>query len=106
MKYFELIKNLNSMREFVEKGYELPFTLRRAIRLNDEVMVKEYIIFDEERNRIKASELSEDEINNKLVELANTEVDVKIEKCNYDVMQQVTIPITDENMIMFMLEIK
>lgn len=106
MKILELIENLNSMREFVEKGYELPFSLRRAIRLNDEVMVKEYIIFDEERNRIKASELSEDEINNKLVELANTEVDVKIEKCNYDVMQQVTIPITDENMIMFMLEIK
>lgn len=104
MKILELIKNLNTMREFVDKGYELPFSLRRAIRLNDEVMVKEYIIFDEERNRIKQSGISEDEINDKLVELANTEVDVKIEKVSYDIMETVTIPIQDENMIMFMLE--
>lgn len=104
MKILNLIDNLNNMREFVNKGYELPFSLRRAIRLNDEVMVKEYIIFDEERNRIKQSELNKDEINDKLVELANTEVDVKIEKVSYDIMETVTIPIQDENMIMFMLE--
>lgn len=104
MKIKEIMANLQLMREFVAKGYELPFLLRRAIRLNDEKMMKEYLIFDSERERIKSSQVDEQEINQRLVELIETEIDIEIKKCPYDIMEQVTIPIQDENMIMFMLE--
>lgn len=106
MKIKEIIANLQLMRKFVEKGYELPFLLRRAIRINDEIMMKEYLIFDAEREVIKSSGSNEEEINQKLTELINTEIDIKLEKCPYDIMSQVTIPIIDENMLLFMLEMQ
>lgn len=104
MKIKEIITSLNLMREFVDKGYELPFKLRRAIRINDEKMLKEYLIFDEERNKINEKDISKEEKEREIFDLLETEIDIELEKVSYDIMETVTIPMSDENMIMFMLE--
>ena len=104
MKIKEIISAINLMREFVDKGYELPFKLRRAIRLNDEILMKEYLGFIKERDSLKEKGLNEEDFSKQINEILDTEVDIKIEKVSYDIMETVTIPIQDENMIMFMLE--
>ena len=48
--------------------------------------------------------VSKEEKEREIFDLLETEIDIELEKVSYDIMETVTIPMSDENMIMFMLE--
>lgn len=104
MKMFQLIKNVNSVREFVAKNYELPFSLRRAIKKNEKAMIEEYVIFDEERNRIRTSDIDDEEKKQKEVKMLNEELDIEIIKLPIEILADINMTLADEELISFMLE--
>lgn len=98
MKIFQIIKCANDLGEFVNKNYELPFLLRRAIKKNYKVLYEEYSIFDEERKKLLA-----DGEKDKITELLNTEIDIELVKVDVNVLADVKMPYKDELLIEFML---
>lgn len=108
MKIVELISNLNNLSKFINKDYELPFLLRRAIKKNYAVMLEEYKIFEETRKPlIDGYDNKSDEekaiIDEKCRELLNTEIDIELVKVDVNVLADVKMPYKDELLIEFML---
>lgn len=102
MKIYEIINAINNLNKFVEKKYEIPFALRRAIKKNYNVLLEEYKIYDEQRKEIIAKE-DETVVNEELKTLLNTDIDVEVVKVNVDVLADIKMPYTDELLIEFML---
>lgn len=108
MKIVELISNLNNLSKFINKEYELPFLLRRAIKKNYSVMLEEYKIFEESKKPlIDGYEYKSAEekaiVDEKCRELLMTEVDIEIIKVNINEMADLKMSYKDELLIEFML---
>ena len=102
MKIYEIINAINNLNEFIKKKYEIPFTLRRAIKKNHNTLFEEYKIYDEQRKEIVEKE-DETVVNEELKTLLNTDIDVEVVKVNVDVLANIDMPYTDELLIEFML---
>lgn len=108
MKIIEIINNLNNLGKFVEKNYELPFILRRAIKKNHKALMEEYNIYDEQRKELLAdidNKTAEEkaEIDKKFREFLNTEIDLEIIKVDINVLADIKMPYKDELLIAFMM---
>lgn len=108
MKVFEIINAINNLGKFVEKNYELPFSLRRAIKKNHKTLMEEYNIYDEQRKELLAdidSKTDEEkgEIDKKFKELLNTDIDLEIIKVDINALSDIKMPYKDELLIEFML---
>lgn len=105
MKVVEAIANINNMNAFIEKGYKLPYDLRRALDKNDVILMEEYEIFDKERNRLLEEANGDKEaVREEINKMLNTDVEVQITKVSISVLKDCDMEYKDELLIKFMLD--
>lgn len=104
MRNFEIINTFNLLQEFVNKDIVLPYTLRRGIRKNADILMSEYKIFDEERNKIiEDVNLSDEEKEIKVKEMLETDVELEFVKVSANVLENIDMTLRDEAILDFML---
>lgn len=106
MKIREVIANLNNLAKVIRKEIQMPYELRRAIRKNYKVLVEEYSLYEEERNKLKKrlnEGANEQEVEKELENILELEVNVDIIKVSESVMESVTCSPSDEMLLQFML---
>lgn len=102
MKIYEIINAINNLNKFIEKKYELPFILRRAIKKNYNMLYEEYKIYDEQRKDFMKRE-DKEQMEADIKELLNTKIDIELVKVDVEVLADINMPYTDELLIEFML---
>jgi hypothetical protein len=104
MRNFEIINTFNLLQEFINKDMVLPYALRRGIRKNADILVAEYKIFDEERNKIfEDTKLSDEEKEIKVKEMLETDVELEFVKVPANVLENIDMTLRDEVILDFMI---
>lgn len=123
MKNIEIINHINNLEEFIKKEIQVPYKVRRAIVKNRQALISEYNIYNEERVKLleslgkkNESEMTDEEleayrekkeeVNTKIRDMLNEEVDVDILKISENDLEIDGLTVKDEIALEFMVEVE
>lgn len=105
----KIVDTINGLNSFIEKDKELPYKLHRTIVKNHKVLMEEYRIYNEVREKLikeyheETSEEKKQEFAKRMESLLNEMVSVKIEKLPEDILECVEMSPKDSMILDFML---
>lgn len=123
MKNIEIINHINNLEEFIKKEIQVPYKVRRAIVKNRQALIGEYNIYNEERVKLldfhgknKEADMTDEElevyrtkkeeVNTKIREMLNEEVDIDIIKISERDLEIDGLTVKDEITLEFMVAVE
>ena len=103
MKLRNVIANFSNLAKVIQKEIPVPFALRRAIRKNYNTLKEECLLFEDERKILKI-QCEGEELQAKIEEMLDTEVNVEIAKVSETMLDIDGLTVTDEMALEFMIE--
>lgn len=106
MRIREIVVILSNLTKVIRKDIDMPYELRRAIRKNYKLLTDEYILYEEERDKLKTKlkeGVDEHKVEKELEEILETEVNIDIIKVPESIMESVLCSASDEMSLQFML---